>query len=338
MNSRCDLFTAHQLRFACRVRTPILLNPHKGSAFRGALFHALRGDEGRGNGFCINKPEQFCHRCPHHRVCPISALLATVDDDGQRGVDVPRPYTIEPPVGTQTRYEPGDYLDFGLTLFANGLDLFPYVIVAVRDLEEGGIGLARPENGGRDGWRRGRFTVERIVAENSLTRQEQPVTQAGDELVTVPDVPITHQHVQAVANAAGEIDRLTLEFLTPMRLIDQGRLVHRPAFLPLVLRLLERLTALSTHYGGSVLPFDYDTLLPLANEVRVERDDTQWIELESYSTRTHARSPIGGFAGSVTFTGPLTQFLPWFIWGQFTHVGKDAVKGNGLYRVVGVGE
>jgi len=36
-------FTLHHLRVETEAETPVLLNPHKGSAIRGALFHALRG-------------------------------------------------------------------------------------------------------------------------------------------------------------------------------------------------------------------------------------------------------------------------------------------------------
>jgi len=25
--------------------------------------------------------------------------------------------------------------------------------------------------------------------------------------------------------------------------------------------------------------------------------------------------------------------LPWLVWGQFTHVGKNAVKGDGWYEI-----
>ncbi len=326
-------FTIHQLHFHCEVRTPILLNPHKGSALRGALFHALRGEEGRGTGFCINQREQFCHRCPHHHGCPISILLATVDDDSLRGVDVPRPYTIEPPLGQQTVYQPGETLEFGLTLFANALDLFPYIIVGVRELERGGIGISRPEPGGR-GYGRGRFQVKSIRAVNPLTGQQQSVLQHGDSLVTVPDVPITPAHVAAAAALAPSTDRVTLDYLTPVRLVDQGRLVHGPAFVPQMLRLFERLDALSHRFGSPILPDDRGPLYAAAERVTLVDDATRWVELESYSFRMRTKSPIGGFVGKATFAGPLATLLPWLLWGQFTHVGKDAVKGNGLYRVL----
>jgi hypothetical protein len=28
-----------------------------------------------------------------------------------------------------------------------------------------------------------------------------------------------------------------------------------------------------------------------------------------------------------------SPFWPWLVWGQFVHVGKDAVKGNGWYEI-----
>ena len=38
-----DTFLVNQLRVQCETLTPIRLNEHKGSAIRGALYHALRG-------------------------------------------------------------------------------------------------------------------------------------------------------------------------------------------------------------------------------------------------------------------------------------------------------
>jgi len=70
-----------------------------------------------------------------------------------------------------------------------------------------------------------------------------------------------------------------------------------------------------------------------AEAMRVVRDETRWVELESYSTRLGRATPIGGLVGRVTFEGDLAPFWSWLMWGQFTHVGKDAVKGNGMYRI-----
>jgi hypothetical protein len=88
-----DHFTAHRLLFECEVVTPLRLNERAGSAIRGAFFHALR------NGFCAfaRDRETQCARCALVAACPVAFLAGTLDDKSERGADVPRPYTIQPP-------------------------------------------------------------------------------------------------------------------------------------------------------------------------------------------------------------------------------------------------
>jgi hypothetical protein len=124
---------------------------------------------------------------------------------------------------------------------------------------------------------------------------------------------------------------LAIRFLTPARLVDGGRLVRRPDFRILMQRLLERLSALAREFCDTPLALDFGGLIHQAAAVQLVADDTRWVELESYSTRLGRATPLGGFIGQATFAGDLAPFLPWLLWGQFTHVGKDAVKGNGWY-------
>lgn len=271
--------------------------------------------------------------------CPVSSLLATVDEDGRRGADVPRPYTVEPPLGRSGRYEPGERFELGLTVFARAMALFPYVVVAARRLEEEGIGRRVPDGRGR--WQTGRFRIERIVAANPLTGEERVVLQRGEELVKVPDVPVTHAQVLDRARAIGDgwangrEERLTLEFLTPTRLVEGGRPLRRPLFRPLVQRLIERLSSLWEEYGSAELPIDFAALIDRASAVRLVEDETTWLEVRGYSTRQGAPKHLDGFVGRATYVGELGSLLPWLVWGERTHVGKDAVKGCGLYRVAG---
>jgi hypothetical protein len=270
--------------------------------------------------------------------CPVSFLVATVDEEGRRGSDVPRPYTVEPPPPRSGRHEPGEPFGFGLTVFARALALFPYVIVAARRLEEEGIGRKMPD--GRGLWRPGRFRIERIVAANPLTEQEQVVLQRGDELVRVPGIPVTHEQVLARARAlreswpTGEGGRLTLEFVTPTRLVEGGHPLRRPLLRPLMQRLLERLSSLWEEYGREELPVDFGEVVARAARIRPVADETRWLEVRGYSTRQGAAKRLDGFVGRATYEGGLGPLLPWLVWGEQTHVGKDAVKGCGLYRVV----
>ncbi len=150
-----------------------------------------------------------------------------------------------------------------------------------------------------------------------------------------PSVSVTHQDVTALARALAAKGHLTLDFLTPTRLVDQRALVRRPDFRPLFQRLLERLSALARTFSDTPLELDFTSLISQAKEVELAEDQTRWVEVASYSSRLRRNTPIGGILGRATYSAPdWRPFLPWLVWGELTHVGKDAVKGNGWYRIV----
>ncbi len=249
------------------------------------------------------------------------------------------------------RYEPGERLVFGLTLYAQAMQLFPYVVLALQEFEEGGLGRKCEQYDGR--WRRGRLAVQEIWAENPLTGERQPVLRQGSRQVQVPDVPVTHEQMMRMANDEWRMKPMvngewriadfslqpsafSLAFLTPTRLVDAGHLLKPETFRfrPFFQRLLERLEALSEAFCDTPLAVDFPTLLAAAEGVRVAENLLAWEDVRSYSTRRHGESPIGGLVGRVTLAAQdWSLFLPWLLWGQFTHVGKDAVKGNGMYRM-----
>ena len=350
-----DHFTAHRLRFVTEVQSTIELNEHQGSAIRGSLFHALQ------NRFCGNRKAAECAVCPLVATCPVATLVSTLRVQSGRGRDVPRPYTVQPPIVGESasqrggeggkghpvelpngrivfRYEAGERFEFGLTLYAQALQLFPYVVLAVGGFEQGGIGRRLRQAGGR--WRRGTLAVQEVWANNPLTGERQPVMGAGDRMVQVPDVPITHQQVCEWASeriSESVSRRIVIQFLTPTRIIERGRLVKPDGFRfqPFFQRLMERLEALSRDFSDTPLRFDDPQgLIAAAGRVRVVDNRLVWEELRSYSTRRRAESPTSGLMGSVVLEADdWSPFWLWLVWGQFVHVGKDAVKGNGWYGV-----
>jgi hypothetical protein len=339
-----DNFKAHRLRFVTDVETTIELNEHQGSAIRGALFHAMR------RRFCTNREADECAACPLVATCPVATLLSTLKPGSGRGRDVPRPYTVQPPLPGQAghpveddrgrlrfHYRPEESFAFGLTLYARALQLFPYVVLTVKTFEHAGLGRRMERERGR--WRRGTLQVREIWAENPLTGDRQPVLEAGEDTVQVPDVPVTHHQIM---DRARELERpirergLTISFLTPTRLVEGGQLVKPDAFRfkPLLQRLLDRLEALSRDFSDTKLSLDFSSLVAASEQVRVRDNRLWWEELRSYSTRRRTDSPTSGLLGTVVLEADdWSPFLPWLVWGQFTHVGKDTVKGNGAYRI-----
>ena len=349
-------FTAHRLRVVAEVQSTLELNEHQGSAIRGSLFHALR------NRFCMNQEAKECAACPLVASCPVATLVSTLKPQSSRGRDVPRPYTVQPPLPGSGhpverpngrlafRYHPSERFEFGLTLYAQALQLFPYVVLAVKELEHGGLGrktaqpTANQTTNQKGRWRRGTFAIGEIWAENPLTGERQPVLKAGDQLVQVPDVPITHaqvcewtsQRMRELRITNNEL-QITIHFLTPTRIIRQGRLLKPGhfSFQPFFQRLMERLEALSRHFSDTPLRFDDPQgLIEAAGRVRVVENYLVWEELRSYSTRQRRSTPTGGLLGTVVLEADdWLPFWPWLLWGQFVHVGKDAVKGNGWYEM-----
>jgi hypothetical protein len=319
-----DGLVTHHLLFRAEVLTPLELDDHSGAALRGSFFEAVW------RRFCTNKAAATCADCPLHTMCPVSALVAPLREENPRGRDIPRPYVILPPLGEARRYEPGQSLMFGITLFGNIIQMLPYIVMSIEGLEAHGLGHKIAENS----YQRGRFEIKQIESYHPLHGTRQIVYQAGKPLVNVPTLSVTASEVKARAASLPTYE-ITLNFLTPTRLKDQEQFVRRALFRPLIHRLLERLNALQIVYGGGDgrLAEEQQKYVELAEQVRCKDDMTRWQEVKSYSHRMKSFSPIGGIIGRATFVGDLTAFRELLTWGELVHVGKNCVKGNGWYKI-----
>lgn len=325
VNSTIKEFSAQRLLVRAKVATPIYLNEHKGSALRGAIFNSLR------KAGCSQLQLKSCHPCTLVAACPISFLLATVDEQSRRGIDVPRPFTIQPPLTAPNVFQAGENFEFGLTLFARSVNFLPYLVVALQDMEKEGLGTKTEQSPGL--WRRGVLRVQQICAVNPLSGEEQVLFEVGRRAIEPPQLAVTAATVAELAEQLqGKTCQLRFNFLTPTRLIHEGRPLDRPQFAVLVHRLIERVNSLSAEYGGET-NLDFAALLQEAQQVKLTECHTRWEGVRGYSHRQHQNISLGGFIGEATFTGKLDKLLPLLLWGQLTHVGKDATKGNGWYTL-----
>ncbi len=311
-----DVFV-HHLRFEAQAREMASLGIQAGSALRGALYAALSRQ------FC---PDRQAAHLPGHKVaCPVCRLLAAEDPTGERGQDLPRPLTIEPPPGPR-ELATGECWRFGLSLIGqDALDAFPYLIRAVQSMGELGVN-------------HGRFDLAGIAAYNPLT--DEAVDLLNGRRVSPPVIPVTAALLQAHAERLPG-DRVTLEFVAPLRIGEAKRLCHTPDLGVLLRRLIERCQAVVTHFTRNREIQDRGhwrevslRLSEVAEQSQLIRDDTRWLDAQSWSRRTERASPIGGLVGLATWEGNLVEAIPWLLWGQSLHVGKSAVKGNGWYRFV----
>jgi hypothetical protein len=310
---------AHCLRFRCSAETTVVLPPFKGASIRGALFSALR------RRFCINPATANCQDAGLRKACPVCGLLATVDEDSARGIEAARPCTVEPPTTSKTLYREGDDFVFGISVFGQAAQLMPYVVLGALSIAESGIGDRSRAAG--------IIRIESIESYSPLSGRREVVYRRGASTVRADTIRVTHADVLEVSKQLASCRRVTLDVLTPMRLVAGGRLVKSLTFEVFVRRLLRRLADLSVSACGAPLAIDHQALLVAAQGVRVAEDRTRWVDVPSFSSRHGRFTPIGGLLGSVTFEGELAPFVPWLVWGSVTHVGKDATKGGGWYRL-----
>lgn len=119
-------------------------------------------------------------------------------------------------------------------------------------------------------------------------------------------------------------DRVTVRFITPLKLTHEGRLLRRFSFAELSRVLMRRVSSLSYYYSGTELPLDYRWLSRASEAIRTLDSDCR---LESWSGRP------AGLVGSASFTGDLEPFHLLLQLGSATHLGKGASFGFGVYQL-----
>ncbi len=318
------MFSVIHLRFDCVARTPIVLGREKaGHRLRGALGQVLL------RAYC---PEQRRNPIPtpeHAALCPACWLLAHETTPGA----VRRVYSLVPPLPLPEVILPEQRFAFTLTLYGEaGLRFLPYFVLAVMEMGRRGVGQVP----------RGTFDLHGIWSCNPLAgtpnERHRRLLAADRHTLLAAPLPVDFPTPATIAPPAD--GRLTLEFLTPTRLIHQKRVTRRPDFGVFFRRLLQRLDQLDRQLSGAPRrPLDeLHRLHALADRVRLLDDQTTWRDFSGWSNRRQSSTPLGGFVGRATYQaddwGPL---LPLLAFGQALQVGKDVVKGHGVFQMRGNG-
>ncbi|MFN8627993.1 MAG: CRISPR system precrRNA processing endoribonuclease RAMP protein Cas6 [Candidatus Binatia bacterium] len=338
------------LRFHLVAEQPLRLPAHnKGNALRGGFGSAFR------RLVCVDMRWE-CVTCSLRCRCPYTMVFNPfIPPDAPQfsgNRNIPRPFVFKPPLSLQTAYIAGESLVFDLVVVGQALDYLPYFIVAFRELGASGFGLNRA-----------RFRLDRA---ESLDRgaAATPVYDAASNVVR-PPTPMamevvgsrpTGASVEALTPSLSQGEReqernptgdrlpatdytLTLDFLTPTTLTigsavgRAGDLVRRPAFHHVVKRLRDRVNALATFYGDGPLDLDFKALGAAAEGVETVEDRTHWVERTRFSRHRGVQHDLSGFIGSLQVRGDLAPFLPLLRIGEYVHVGKNAVFGNGWLQI-----
>ncbi len=235
--------------------------------------------------------------------------------------NIPRPFVFKPPLGTKTRYSPGEPLVFDCVLVGEAIAYLAYFIVAFRELGEGGFGLNRA---------RCHLSLIEAIGPDGET---SPVYDGRDRTVHPPQQDVSWHSIMDHAQAWRSVNEIRIRFLTPTTLKAEGKMIAVPHFHHLLKRLRDRLNALAYFYCGSPLDLDFKAFGEQAEQIQSLPTHSRWVDRRR-RTRRGFTQKLSGFIGEVTYQGELQPFLPLLLLGEYIHVGKNAAFGNGWYRVL----
>jgi hypothetical protein len=336
-------FSLSWFHFVLEPENRVTLHPRNpGNTLRGAFGSTFKR-------LVCPTPTDCRETCAMKAICPYGQIFEPSPPPGSERLslnqDIPRPFVFRPPNGNETTARPGDSLSFNLILIGKALDYFPYFLVTFRELGDQGIGLGR-----------GRYRIARVSLLNEDGNAVAEVYSGHDNVVRPSPFRITDQDCcrlaadwlagseQRVANSGTRFPfsrrrltengrRITVRFLTPTLLKADGRIVTRPDFHHLIKRLRDRINALAHFYCDDTLDLDHKAFGQRAEAVRTVSSHVRWEDRGRRSWKTGLAHGMGGFVGEATYEGDVEEFLPLLILGQYTHVGKYAVWGNGQYKV-----
>ncbi|QXE90844.1 CRISPR system precrRNA processing endoribonuclease RAMP protein Cas6 [Geomonas subterranea] len=258
------------------------------SAFRSAL-SCKRGDcTGCRRGVCAF-PEIFGQQ------------IADDPEAVRRHQKPPLPFIFDFPVLPPPPNR-GRLCELALTLVGNSMQHLPAYLAAVRVLVENKGGALTGVTAQSPGGERAAY-----AGEGSFPL---PLLGSLDPSMTGP-LPI---------------ETVAIRLLTPLKLVQEGRLLKNFTFANFARTLMRRVSSLAYHYEGAEPGLDYRWLSSHSESVRTVGSDCRFV---SWNGRP------AGILGSARFAGDLEPFHLLLQLGAATHLGKGASFGFGCYRVEG---
>jgi hypothetical protein len=295
-------------RLDFRARQPVILPPFQGAVWRGVFGKALK----EMSEACPASGEPRLYDYFFETPPPPDATKM------QRTDGAPHPYVLgAEPNFEERRFPAGDTLTIELTLIGHGNDHAGLVFEAFARAGEGGLGKSR-----------GRAELAGIQA---IWRSDAP----GAVLPRSPDGLYAASAAESPP-VPSMPDVVEVHLLTPLRLMQAGRLVGSRAFRPadLMRSLLRRISMLMTFHTGADLEADFQYLTALAHAACMASPSLRMAEQQRWSGEQKRLIPmdglVGGFVLKMQGLAPLWPYL-WL--GQWVHAGKGTVHGLGAIHL-----
>lgn len=145
-----------------------------------------------------------------------------------------------------------------------------------------------------------------------------PLDGAGREFANLPILSFD----DFFSRSCGPCACVTIDFQTPLRLLHKGVPLREISFSAVAGALFRRISSVAYYYGGEELSHDFKWLAERSREVDCSRSGLKWI---------NRGGGLQGIEGAITFSGELTEFIPFLELGSRLNIGKGAAYGMGSY-------
>lgn len=285
------------------------LTAFKGAILRGAFGYAFRKIT------CPLKDKE-CFECLLKSKCVYAYIFETFRPEDSKIMrkyeTIPRPFIFEPPPTNKNEYKTGENFIFNLRLIGKAIDYLPYFIYALDEMGKNGLGKNR-----------GKLELISIKQGTRIIYDGKDNKIKGD--IKLQELQLTHPKNQ--------INKIKIKFLTPYRIIYEGKEAQHLAFHILIRSLLRRIGLLSYFHSDKPYDINFTDLIAKAQKVRTLQTNLTFHGQSRYSTKQHQRIPMQGMIGEVTYQGNLTNFIPYLKIGEMVHIGKGTVFGMGKYKM-----
>jgi CRISPR/Cas system endoribonuclease Cas6 (RAMP superfamily) len=327
---RTEDFSALLLaRFELRLRAcqGARLPGFLGSTLRGAFGHALK------QAICVVEHGN-CAACPVAEQCWYPYLFETAMPPALATIsqqqDAPRPFILVPPLAgfsspSHRFFAAGEELCFRLTLLQEAQTALPYLIYAIAQMAQHGLGVERA-----------RFALEAVASLDAQEQSQQIYSAQTRQLQMQTDCATSLQElIEARLQQLKSVDKIKLRFVTPTRIRIAGQPQPEITF-PLLIRfLLRRISLVFAVHCGVAPAWEVRELVDRAAAVETLAAALPWQEVDRYSNRQQRKVKTSGFTGEIVFAGErIAEFLPLLVAGEYLHVGSNATFGLGKYEIV----
>lgn len=311
------------VRFEIKFQEPMVLPGQYAQTLRGGIGIAFK------RLVCLQPKIEYCRDCALVNTCAFPAVFETPippELENLPHLQEVSPYVIRSGRALQpagARSSPMAAASFQIVLFGRAISFLPYFVIAIRQMgERHGFGQ-----------RRARFLLHRAI-DDTPGFAPRLLYQADRNEVNLETHSTTLDRlVHGLPPPEESVSAVNVVLNTPLRLKVAGKISARPAFTDFTAALLRRLSQLIAVHEQSQIHFDERAILEAAQAVELAEHALEAAPWSRFSSRQQQRIWMGGVIGELVYRGELSPFLPLLWAGQFIHLGKGTVFGNGQYAI-----